>query len=108
MEPNTIQLVAGAIATTIFVGSNLPMLWKALTTRNLSSYSLAQIGLANAGNIVNWLYIAGLPFGPVWLLHGFNTAVALVMLVCYLRFEKNMSATLHPSQSTAQGEMSHA
>ncbi len=91
MQQSTLQTIAGTIATLIFVGSSLPMLWKAVTTKNLASYSLTQISLSNTGNLFHWLYVVGLPIGPIWLLHGFNTVVAVLMLCCYLRYEVFMS-----------------
>lgn len=84
----SIPVMAGFLSTLMFIGSNLPMLYKAFRTRNLKSYSLAHIALSNLGNLVYWLYILALPFGPVWLLHGFNTAVACLMLLWYLRYER--------------------
>ena len=89
MNESLIQLITGSVATAIFVSSNLPMLWKAVRTQDMASYSLAHIGLSNAGNAINWLYVVGLPFGPIWLLHAFNTIVAVTMLVCYWRFERH-------------------
>jgi hypothetical protein len=94
MDLKMVQLVAGTGSSLIFIGSNFPMLLKALTTRNLQSYSLAQISLANTGNLIYWFYVIGLPVGPIWFLHAFNTAVALIMLALYLRFEW-MSKKLH-------------
>lgn len=85
-----LQLLAGSLSSVIFVGSNLPMISKALRTRDLASYSLGHIGLANAGNVLHWLYVAGLPLGPIWFLHGFNTLVALLMLALYLRHEARL------------------
>ncbi|MDT8307698.1 MAG: hypothetical protein RRC07_17320 [Anaerolineae bacterium] len=85
-----LQLLAGSLSTLIFVTSSLPMLYKALRTRDLSSYSLANIGLANAGNFLYWLYVLALPFGPIWFLHAFNTVVALLMLLLYLRHETSL------------------
>lgn len=85
-----IQLFAGSLSSVIFVGSNLPMVSKALRTRDLASYSLGHIGLANVGNLLYWLYVSGLPVGPVWFLHGFNTLVALLMLALYLRHEMRL------------------
>jgi hypothetical protein len=67
--------------------SNFPMVAKAVRTRDLQSYSLGQILLANVGNLLYWLYVVGLPLGPIWFLHGFNTAVALLMLLLYLIYE---------------------
>lgn len=81
------QVLAGFVSSMIFIGSNFPMVFKALKTRDLRSYSLGQIGLANLGNMLHWLYVVGLPVGPVWLLHGFNSAVAVLMLGLYVRYE---------------------
>ncbi|MCB8936820.1 MAG: hypothetical protein H6655_00280 [Ardenticatenaceae bacterium] len=87
VERQSIEIVAGFGSSLIFIMSNLPMVAKAVRTRDLRSYSLSQILLANTGNLLYWLYVLGLPFGPIWLLHGFNTAVALLMLALYLLFE---------------------
>lgn len=88
MDNTWIPVVSGTIASTLFMSGSLPMLWKAKTTRNLSSYSLLQISLSNTGNLINWLYVISLPVGPIWLLHFFNTIVAGLMLVWYLRYER--------------------
>jgi len=87
MVENQLQIVAGFVSSIMFISSNLPMLYKALRTRNLRSYSLVHIGLANVGNLLHWVYVAGLPPGPVYLLHGFNTVVAVIMLCLYLHYE---------------------
>jgi uncharacterized protein with PQ loop repeat len=89
------QIVAGVISTLMFVSSNLPMLWKAFTTKNLTSYSLGHISLSNAGNLIYWLYLFTLPMGPVWFLHGFNTLVAGLMLVGYLRYQGHSRGPNH-------------
>lgn len=81
-----LPVIAGTISTLIFVGSYLPMLIKAGTTKDLRSYSLGQIVLANVGNVVHTVYILHLPPGPVWLLHGFYLAATALMLVWYLRY----------------------
>lgn len=95
MSEIKIQIIAGVASTFIFIGSNVPMLVKALVTKDLRSYSPGQIGLANLGNFLHWLYIASLPVGPVWFLHGFNTLVALLMLGLYLRYEVVGNGRLH-------------
>lgn len=87
MRIEEMQIAAGVISTLMFVSSNLPMLWKAFTTKNLTSYSLGHISLSNAGNLIYWLYLFTLPMGPVWFLHGFNTLVAGLMLVGYLYYQ---------------------
>ena len=47
------------------------MLVKAYRTRDLSSYSLGNILLANVGNAVHSVYVFSLPPGPLWVLHSF-------------------------------------
>ena len=79
-------VLAGSMSTAIFVGSALPMLVKAARTRDLDSYSRGQLVLANVGNAVNSVYVFSLPFGPIWLLHIFNLACTLLMLVWHLRY----------------------
>jgi hypothetical protein len=71
METN-LPVIAGAISPTIFALSRLAMLGKALRTKDLSSYSLGNILLANIGNVVHSLYVFSLPAGLIWLLHSFN------------------------------------
>ncbi len=81
---------AGFLSTSFFVISNFPMLFKAFKTRNLKSYSFLQIAIANMGNIIYWLYIFSLPFGSIWLLHGYNTFVTFLMLVLYFKYRLNI------------------
>jgi hypothetical protein len=87
MEFESIQLLAGFASTVIFASSKVPMLTKAIRTRDLHSYSISHIGLSTAGNMINWLYVISLPLGPVWLLQGLFTMADLLMLVCYVVFE---------------------
>lgn len=86
-----LQLAAGFMSSLIFVTSNLPMLFKAFKTRNLKSYSPVHIILSNVGNLIYWLYVASLPMGPIWFLHGFFTVSTLLMLVLYLRYETGLT-----------------
>lgn len=97
------QIVAGVISTLMFVGSNLPMLWKAFTTKDLTSYSFGHISLSNVGNLIYWLYLFTLPVGPVWFLHGFNTLVAGLMLIGYLRYQGRSRV---PNSAGVRGELS--
>ncbi len=78
--------MAGSFSTALFVSSSLPMLLKAARTRDLDSYSRGQLVLANVGNLVNSVYVASLPFGPIWVLHLFNLGCTLLMLVWHLRY----------------------
>ncbi|HET9591107.1 MAG TPA: hypothetical protein VFO91_20140 [Anaerolineales bacterium] len=91
MEIQNLQVVAGFASTLMFMTSNLPMLFKAYKTKNLKSYSLGHIALGNLGNLIYWLYLTGLPFGPVWVWQGFFTLSAALMLFWYLRYEKGWS-----------------
>lgn len=82
-----LPLIAGTISTIVFALSTLPMLRKAFHTRDLHSYSLGNILLANGGNLVHSLYVYSLPPGPIWLLHSFYLVTTGLMLVWYLRYE---------------------
>jgi len=88
MDAHTLQVFAGFTSTAMFVTGNLPMLFKAFKTKSLKSYSLGHIALGALGNLIYWLYIASLPFGPVWVLQGFFTLSSTLMLFWYLRYEK--------------------
>lgn len=81
----TVPVLAGVVSTAIFAGSMLPMLHKALRTRELSSYSLGNIALANVGNAVHCVYVFALPPGPIWFLHSFYVVSSALMLYWYLR-----------------------
>ncbi len=88
MPSHSPQMLAGFASSTIFISSNLPMLFKAFKTKDLSSYSLGHLALGNLGNAVYWLYVISLPLGPVWFLQAFFTMASALMLFCYLRYEK--------------------
>ena len=82
-----LPIVAGMISTFIFGFSTLPMLGKAFRSKDLHSYSLGNILLANGGNLVHSAYVFSLPAGPIWLLHSFHTITTGLMLLWYLRYE---------------------
>jgi len=86
VDQMTVQTAAGFSATIIFFLSNLPMLLKAKRTKNMTSYSLTNIALANLGNVVQWVYILGLPFGPIHFLHAFYTVSTMIMFAWYLQY----------------------
>lgn len=86
MDTNQLALLAGSISTMIFAASNVPMLVKVLRTKDIRSYSATNLVLANVGNLIHWVYVSSLPFGPVWLLHGYFTVTTVLMLALYLRF----------------------
>jgi hypothetical protein len=63
------------------------MLLKAFQTKDLRSYSLGNILLANVGNVIHSVYVFHLPDGPIWLLHSFYLLTTALMLVWYLRYQ---------------------
>ena len=95
MTGHEIPVLAGLASTTLFVASTLPMLAKARRTRDLSSYSLGNLLLANTGNAIHSVYVFSLPPGPLWALHGFYLASTAMMLVWFLRYR--MGGLTHPA-----------
>lgn len=81
-----IALIAGTISTVLFASSTLPMMVKAIRTKDLASYSLANLLLANVGNAVHCIYVVHLPLGPIWALHGFYLVTTGLMLLWCLRY----------------------
>jgi uncharacterized protein with PQ loop repeat len=81
----SLPLLAGSVSTAIFVFSTMPMLVKAGRTKDLASYSLGNIVLANVGNLIYAVYVLSLPLGPIWALHGFHLGATGLMLFWYLR-----------------------
>ena len=82
-----LPVIAGAISTTIFALSALPMLLKAFRTKDLRSYSLGNILLSNVGNVIHSVYVYSLPAGPIWLLHTFYLVTTGLMLIWYVRYK---------------------
>jgi uncharacterized protein with PQ loop repeat len=80
-----LALLAGLMSTTLFVVSYLPMLHRALRTRDLASYSRPSLVLANVGNVIQSLYVFSLPVGPIWFLHTFYLGASALMLGLHLR-----------------------
>ncbi len=95
MTGHEIPVLAGLASTALFVASTLPMLAKARRTRDLSSYSLGNLLLANTGNAIHSVYVFSLPPGPIWALHGFYLASTALMLVWFLRYR--MGGLTHPA-----------
>lgn len=91
-----IPLIAGTVSTVVFAVSNLPMLRKALRTRDVSSYSLPSMIMINAANAVYSLYVFTLPIGPIWALHTFYVASCGIMLVLCLRQRRAADRPTHP------------
>jgi uncharacterized protein with PQ loop repeat len=91
-------LFAGSAAAAIFMISQLPMLIKAYRTKDLTSYSFANIGLANFGNVLYTVYLFQVPIGPAWAIHGFNLSTTGLMLFLYLRHCWRAPAGSAPAQ----------
>lgn len=85
MDLRAMALLAGSASTTLFVASYLPMLVRAVRTRDLRSYSRSSLVIANVGNAVQTCYVVSLPIGPLWFLHGFYLVASAVMLSLHLR-----------------------
>ncbi|MBT2548138.1 hypothetical protein [Arthrobacter sp. ISL-65] len=93
-----VSVLAGMVSTGLFAVSYLPMLLKALRTRNLDSYSLGYLALSNVANAVHSVYVFSLPLGPIWLLHCFYAAASALLLIWFLRFRSvHDPATAHAS-----------
>jgi uncharacterized protein with PQ loop repeat len=86
MRIDDLTLIAGAASTVIFMTSYVPMLVKAVRTKDLSSYSPTQLVLTNFGNVVYSAYVFSLPLGPIWALHSFYLVATALMLAWYVRF----------------------
>lgn len=80
------QLIAGSLAGLIFATGSVNMAVKAWRTKDLRSYSLGQMVLNNVGNLFYWLYVISLPFGPIYIMHGFFTLVSALMLIWYFTY----------------------
>jgi uncharacterized protein with PQ loop repeat len=81
-----LPLIAGSASTVIFVTSYMPMLVKAVRTKDLSSYSPTQLVLTNFGNVLYSAYVFSLPLGPIWALHSFYLVATALMLAWYVRY----------------------
>ena len=92
----SLPVLAGSVSTAIFIASTLPMLVKARRTKDLASYSLGNILLANIGNLTYAVYVFSLPLGPVWALHGFHLCATGLMLFWYAQ-------TCSPASTTHEG-----
>ena len=92
----TIPLAAGVIASVVFAASVLPMLGKAVRSKDLRSYSRGNLVLANVGNAVYSVYVFTLPPGPIWLLHTFYVVSSALMLVWSVRYGRLPSPAEDP------------
>ncbi|WP_211323376.1 hypothetical protein [Amycolatopsis palatopharyngis] len=88
MTFTSLPLIAGSVSTVIFVVSYLPMLVKAVQTKDLTSYSPVNLMLTNLGNAVHSVYVFSLPVGPIWALHSFYAVAGTLMLIWYWRYTR--------------------
>lgn len=93
-----LAVLAGILSTGLFAMSYLPMLMKAVRTRDLSSYSFGNLAITNIGNAVHSLYVFSLPLGPIWFLHTFYLLASALMLAWFLRYR---ATGRHPDATTA-------
>jgi uncharacterized protein with PQ loop repeat len=100
MAMTSVPTLAGIASTVIFAWSVLPMLAKAHRTRDLASYSLGNLVLANVGNAVHSIYVFSLPAGPIWALHSFYLTTSSLMLIWWLRYRRRFPS---PTQTTPEG-----
>jgi hypothetical protein len=98
----SLPMLAGIASTVIFASSVLPMLAKARRTRDLASYSVGNILLANLGNAVHSVYVFSLPPGPIWVLHSFYLVSSGLMLGWLVRY--GGAAGLHRMTHTGSAE----
>jgi hypothetical protein len=90
-----LAVLAGSVSTVIFAGSVMPMIIKAVRTRDLASYSLGNLLLSNTGNLFYAVYVYSLPVGPIWALHAFYVLSTAFMLAMYLRHAVRPGRRLH-------------
>ncbi|WP_460462962.1 hypothetical protein [Arthrobacter pigmenti] len=84
-----LSVIAGSISTLLFAVSIMPMLVKAIRTRDMVSYSFGNLALSNVANAIHSVYVYSLPVGPIWVLHTFYLVAAALMLIWYLRFGRH-------------------
>jgi len=88
MTISDLPMLAGSASTVIFVISYMPMLVKAVRTKDLTSYSPTQLVLTNFGNVLYSAYVFSLPPGPIWALHSFYLVATALMLAWYVRYTR--------------------
>ncbi len=82
-------MISGTVSTVLFACAHLPMVFKAIRSRDMRSYSAASLAVGNVANLVHTVYVLSLPVGPVWFLHGFYLVTMGLMLVMWMRFGRS-------------------
>ena len=102
-----LPITAGVVATVVFASSTLPMLGKAVRTKDLASYSRGNLVLANVGNAVYSVYVFTCRPGPIWLLHTFYILTSALMLVWSLRYGRRFRPADDPAAPAAITQGDH-
>ena len=102
-----VSVLAGTVSSILFAVSYLPMLLKALRTRDLDSYSLGYLALSNVANAVHSVYVFSLPPGPIWLLHCFYAAASALLLIWFLQFHSVHNRPTAPATSRRNHHAHH-
>jgi hypothetical protein len=97
------MVVAGVVSTALFAAANVPMLVRALRTRDVGSYSPSSLVIGNAANAVHTVYVISLPPGPIWALHGFYLVSMAAMLTLWLRYARAGTRTSARSPGRGSG-----
>ena len=103
----SLSVLAGSVSTAVFVASALPMLVKAARTKDLGSYSVGNLVLANLGNLVYAVYVLSLPVGPIWALHSFYMVSSFAMLVMWLNYRRRLRLGIRPTASAPSAGPPH-
>ena len=82
----SLPTLAGSLAALVFVGATMPMLIKAMRSRDLTSYSSGNLILINVGNAIYSVYVFHLPPGPLWIMHTFYIVSSALMLFWSRRY----------------------
>jgi uncharacterized protein with PQ loop repeat len=88
MDTHRAAIIAGTVSAIIFTTSHVPLLVRAIRTKDQRSYSATNLVLVNLGNAVHRFYIQSLPHGPIYLLPGFYTVVSIAMLYLDVRHHR--------------------
>ena len=99
----SLSVLAGSVSTALFVASTLPMLVKAARTRDLGSYSVGNLVLANVGNLTYAVYVFSLPVGPIWALHSFYMVSSATMLAMWVGYRRRLGQASSRSRRTVGG-----
>jgi uncharacterized protein with PQ loop repeat len=99
---SSLPVLAGSVSTVLFVASTLPMLVKAARTRDLGSYSVGNLVLANVANVVHSFYVFNLPVGPIWALHSFYLVTSFTMLIMWLNYCRRLRLCRQPPVSSSR------